>query len=87
MTPVAAETLGLKALTWLVARPEALERFLSASGLGAADLRARASEPDLLAALIDYLLSNETLAMEFCKTEGVESRDLHLAQRALTNLT
>jgi len=86
MTPVAAETLGLKALTWLAAKPDALARFFSASGLGAADLRGRASEPDLLAAVVDYLLSREALAMEFCETEVVASRDLHLAQHVLANL-
>ena len=85
MTPIAAVTLGLEALTWLVARPDALARFLSTSGLGAADLRARASEPDLLAAVLQYLLSQEALAMEFCKTEVVDSRDLHLAQHVLAN--
>ena len=83
MTPVAAETLGLKALTWLTARPDALSRFFSASGLGAAELRARASEPGLLAAVVDYLLSHEALAMEFCETENVNSRALHLAQHTL----
>lgn len=86
MTPVAAETLGLKALTWLVARPDALARFVSASGLGAADLRARASEPDLLAAVVDYLLSQEALAMEFCEAGDANSRDLHVAQHVLANL-
>lgn len=85
MTPVAAEALGLKALTWLVARPDALVRFFSVSGLGAADLRARASEPELLAAVLGYLLSYEALAMEFCETETVSSRDLHLAQHVLVN--
>lgn len=86
MTPVAAETLGLKALTWLAAQPDALARFFSASGLSATDLRGRASEPDLLAAVVDYLLSQEALAMEFCATEAVASRDLHLAQHVLANL-
>lgn len=86
MTPVAAETFGLKALTWLVARPDALARFFTASGLGAADLRARASEPDLLAAVVDYLLSQEALAMEFCETGDVDSRDLLVAQHVLASL-
>ena len=86
MTPIAAETLGLKALTWLAARPDALARFFSASGLGAADLRARASEPDLLAAVVEYLLSQEALAMEFCETDDVDSRVLHVAQHVLANL-
>jgi hypothetical protein len=86
MTPVAAETLGFKALTWLLGRPDALARFFSTSGLSAADLRARASEPDLLAAIVDYLLSHEVLAMEFCEEADLPSRDLHLAQHVLANL-
>jgi uncharacterized protein DUF3572 len=86
MTPVAAETLGLKALSWLLGRPDALARFFSASGLSAADLRARASQPDLLAAVVDYLLSHDALAMEFCEDAALASRDLHLAQHVLANL-
>jgi len=86
MTPIAAETLGLKALTWLAAQPEALTRFFSVSGLSASDLRARASEPDLLAAVVDYVLSQEALATEFCEDEGLPARDLHLAAHLLANI-
>ena len=85
MTPIAAETLGLKALTWLAAQPDALTRFFSVSGLGAVDLRARASEPDLLAAVIDYLLNHEALAMQFCEHAEFDSRDLHMALHVLGN--
>ena len=85
MTPIAAETLGLKALTWLAAQPDALAGFFSVSGLGAADLRARASEPDLLAAVIDHLLNHESLAMRFCENAESNSRDLHMALHVLGN--
>jgi hypothetical protein len=83
VTPIAAETLGLRALAWLVAKPEALEKFLGISGLDGPDLRARASEPEMLAAVLDYILMSEPLVVEFCESEGVAARELHSARRVL----
>jgi hypothetical protein len=76
-------TLGLKALAFLATAAEDLQRFIVISGADAATLRERAGEPDFLAAVLDYLLANEPLLLEFCKTESLEPRDLHLAAARL----
>ena len=78
-----AETLGLKALTFLVGTPEALDRFLTQSGTDGESLRRRASEPDLLAAVLEFLLGNEELLTQFCDQESVDARAVHLAATRL----
>lgn len=59
------ETLALRALGFLAAEPERLEPFLTATGLGPDTLRAAASEPGFLAAVLDHLCGNESLLLEF----------------------
>ena len=56
-----AETLALNALTHIAGDAEILGHFLKISGLEPNDLRQRASDPELLAAVIDFLLSDENL--------------------------
>jgi hypothetical protein len=82
-SPDRAATLALNALAWLANRPEALNRFLALSGTEAPSLRARANEPELLLAVLDFLSSDETLAAEFCETTSISSAGLHAARRTL----
>lgn len=83
MNPAQAETLALKALTFLVQSPQEVERFLALSGIAPADLRARAADPEILAAVLDFLLADDARVTGFCEAEGVEPRLLHLARLAL----
>ncbi|MEY4879571.1 MAG: hypothetical protein RJB62_1040 [Pseudomonadota bacterium] len=78
----AAEILALKALSW-AASGEALPRFLGASGIEIDDLRDRAGDPELLAAMLDFLLTDDSLVTEFCAAEDISLRDIHDARRAL----
>lgn len=66
-----AQTLGLQALGWLAGQDEAFGAFLGASGLGEADLRARAGDLDMLGAVLDFLLGDEALLLQFCAEAGV----------------
>ena len=79
----AAETLALKALAWLAAMPDDIDRFLNISGVEANELRARAGEPEFLAAVMDFLLSDDKLLTGFCDAEGLDPKDIHSARRAL----
>ena len=83
MTRERAETIGLDGLTFLVAMPERFERFLGLSGLEIPVLRARASDPDFLRAVLDFLLTEDVLIADFCKEQGLDARDLHMAHRML----
>ena len=78
-----AETLALKGLTWLAGDPRLLLRFLDASGLEADDLRERADEPGLLAAVLDFLLLEDATLGQFCPAENIEPLTMHQARRLL----
>jgi hypothetical protein len=77
----AAETLALKALAHLAGDGDALVRLLTLSGLKLEDLRVRAADPELLAAVIDFLLSDDSLCAAFCASENLDAQTLHAAAR------
>jgi hypothetical protein len=83
MTRERAETIGLNGLAFLAGLPEWLDRFLRLSGLETPALRARASDPDFLRAVLDFLLTDDVLVTDFCKEQGLEARDIHMAHRML----
>ena len=82
-TPEEAQVLALKALAFIVNSEETLGRFMALSGLDGASLRARAGEPELHVALLDFLLADEGLVVEFCETASVDARAVHLARYVL----
>ena len=86
MERAAAETLALKALSFLAEDSEGFVRFLRISGLEIEDLRARAGDPDVLAGIMDYLLANEKLCEAFVNAEGLDPRELQNARRSLPGI-
>ena len=74
-----AEILALKALNWAATVQSALPQFVAQSGLELEDLRRQAGDPELLAALLEFLLADDSLARAFCEEEGLEPHKLHLA--------
>ena len=83
MNSTEAETLALKALAFLAHSPDEIDRFVALSGVAPADLRARADEPEILAAVLDFLLADDTRVTGFCEEAGIDPRELHAARRAL----
>lgn len=83
MTPANAEILALKGLAFLANSDEPLDRFMALSGAGADELRERAGEPEFLAAVMDFLLSDEQLLTAFCGDASIDPRDLQIARQAL----
>ncbi len=66
----AAETLALEALTWLLAEDGRAARFLAATGAAPADLARAAGDAVFLGAVLDVLLADEALVVEFCREAG-----------------
>lgn len=83
MTPTQAEALGIRALKFLASDGERLGYFLAVTGTNPADLRERADNSELLAAILDHLLADEHLLVQFCKAEGADPREPGRARRAL----
>ena len=78
-----AETLALKALAFLASSEDVLTPFLITTGMALADLRRRAGDPDVLAAVLDFCLASDTLLSELAASLGVDVLEVHAARRAL----
>ncbi len=83
LSPERAEILALEALAWLAADEGGITRFLAASGVDAADLRAAAGSPGLAMAILNFLLLHEDLLLAFCESNGTSAATLHRASRML----
>lgn len=78
-----AEILALRALGWLAGSEVLLPGFLAASGLGLAELSTRARDPDLLGAVLDFLLSQDVWLIDCAAALGERPEVLLAARRAL----
>lgn len=66
-----AETLALRVISWLLEDTDRTQGFMAATGATPADLAAQASEPAFLGAVLDYLLSDDSLITGFCDSAGL----------------
>ena len=78
-----AQIMALQALAYLAADSEQMDRFAALSGMGPGDIMARAAEPELLAGVMDFLLSDEPLLTDFCATHDLPPETPALARQAL----
>jgi hypothetical protein len=85
ITPNQAATIALKGLAYLVNSQAALDRFLHISGAGWNSLRERADEPEFLASILDFLLSNEALLVSFLSEAEIDVRAVHMARHVLAS--
>jgi hypothetical protein len=78
-----AETLALSALAATLTDERRARRFLDLSGIDTDDLRRRASEPSLLAALLRFLEAHEPDLIDVAEAIGAQPRDLVAAREEL----
>jgi hypothetical protein len=78
-----AAILALKALTFLAHLDGALDGFVALSGIAPQDLRAGADDPEILAAVLDFVLADDARVTGFCEEEGIDPKTLYAARRAL----
>ena len=73
--------LALRALAWTLAEQARADRMLALTGLTADDLRARAAEPSVLAALLGFLEAYEpdlvacAAALDVAPTQLAQARE------------
>ncbi|MEZ5900475.1 MAG: DUF3572 domain-containing protein [Hyphomicrobium sp.] len=72
MTRDEAENVALQGLTFITADPHRLVRFLSLTGLTPNDLKGWRDDPTLAIAVLDYLLSDESLLLVFVADKGLK---------------
>lgn len=78
-----AEILALQALTYLAGLDEMMDRFSALSGMAAGDILERAGDPEMLAGIMDFFLSDEALLTEFCEAYDIDPEDPARARIAL----
>ena len=78
-----AETLALSALGWTLSDGDRAARLLSLTGLTPEGLRARISEPSLLAATLGFLEAHEPDLVACGEALGVTPSELVRARSAL----
>ena len=83
MQPEAAETFALKGLAHIAGDDDTLRKFLILTGLEPADLRGRAGNPELLAAVMDFLLADDVRLSSFCEAVDITPEQAHAVRRAL----
>jgi hypothetical protein len=78
-----AETLALSALAVALTDERRAQRFLDLSGIDTEDLRRRAAEPVLLAALLRFLEAHEPDLIDVASAIGVRPQELVAAREEL----
>ena len=75
--------LSLAALAATLGDERRAQRFIDLTGIGTDELRQRAGEPDLLAALLRFLEAHEPDLLAVAETLGCKPEDLVEARRKL----
>lgn len=74
---------ALRALAWLVGEEERAQRFLASTGCDFETLRRRAGEPEVLGAVLDFLLGDEAALLDFAATAELAPNMVAAARRFL----
>ena len=82
-TNEAAQDIAIRALTLLTDDASILSRFLDVTGWTPVTLASPGSRAAILAATLDYLMSEEDLLLTFSANPGLDPSEVALAQRAL----
>jgi hypothetical protein len=78
-----AETVAIKALSFLAGRSEDLGRFLALTGVDPSSLRHSVADPGFLGGVLDFLLFDEPLMMVFAEAEGIAPAAIAKARHRL----
>ena len=78
-----AEAVAIQALSFMASEPERLGRFLAVTGIGPESIRAAAATPGFLAGILDYLIANEALLLDFAAERGFDPASVVRARDAL----
>lgn len=78
-----AEKIAIAGLAFLAENPDHLARFLAATGIGPETLRAAAADPAFLAGILEFLMSDDSLLVEFAERQGLRPTLIAIAHHRL----
>jgi len=67
-----AEALAIEALVFLSGEEKRFQRFLSITGLDPSTLRQVAKQTNFLASILDYIMQDESLLLQFCEMNAID---------------
>src|SRR5262245_52225405 len=82
----AATALAISALSFIGSEPDRLGRFLALSGIGPESIRSAAREPGFLTGVLDHLVDDERLLIEFANQNDVDPEQVALARDVLAGM-
>jgi Protein of unknown function (DUF3572) len=83
MPKEAAEALAIQALTFIAADGERLGRFLAATGIGPAEIRAASREPGFMLGVVEFLGQDDAMLTVFAAEAGFDPADIGKAATVL----
>ena len=78
-----AQSLAVSALAFIATDSDRLSRFLSLTGLGPDNLRKAAANPAFLGSVLDYLIADEALLVEFAADASLKPEAVARAHAVL----
>lgn len=75
-----AESLAFNVFLWLAGNDDLLPRFIDQTGFTAGDIAAHAQDPSFLAAVLDFLLTDDASVVAYCDAAN-ESYDAPMQAR------
>jgi hypothetical protein len=78
-----ARSLAVSALAFIAADSDRLNRFLNLTGLGPDNLRTAAADPAFLGSVLDYLVGDEELMVDFAADAGLKPEAVARAHAVL----
>jgi hypothetical protein len=85
LTRAGAEEMAIAALGFIANDAEQLQRFVNLSGLDPGDLRRAAAEPGFLLGVLDYLVSDERLLLNFAADADIDPSGIERARHLLSD--
>jgi len=82
-TQESAEVVALRVLGWLAGNDELLPAFQGATGASDANIRAGATDPVFLGAVLDFVMMDDVWVVHCCDTLGLGHQELMQARQAL----
>lgn len=79
-----AREIATDAFLFLISEPAQLVRFLDTSGIDPTTLSARATDPELLAFVLDHVLQDESLLLTFAANAQVTPERIAAAAHVLS---
>lgn len=83
LTRTDAEEIAIQVLVFLSSDEKRFQHYRSITGLEPESIRQAAADRNFLASVLDYLMQDEALLLQFCELNGHDPSGMPIANRLL----